>query len=225
MPPLLIFPRQKKRQEFELGLPPGAWIAANDSGWMTMEVFFEWFKKFIKFSGAKKETPVLLLFDGHASHTKNIDVIDLARDNGVILLFPTALFAQAPAFRCGIYETFKSILRRWLRSNPAETTNIPIAETEIAPTQVTQVDDFPENNSFNDPSTPPPRELKETSNETQNGSLPWMSDTPIAPIKKVITSSYPAVSPEAFMPVPKLMTTVKRVQRKRQNHYYYRVTV
>ncbi|CAH1956209.1 unnamed protein product [Acanthoscelides obtectus] len=98
---------------------------------------------------------------------------------------------------------------------PAETTNIPIAETEIAPTQVTQVDDFPENNSFNDPSTPPPRELKETSNETQNGSLPWMSDTPIAPIKKVITSSYPAVSPEAFIPVPKLTTTVKRVQRKR----------
>ncbi|CAH1988352.1 unnamed protein product [Acanthoscelides obtectus] len=96
-----------------------------------------------------------------------------------------------------------------------ETTNIPIAETEIAPTQVTQVDDFPENNSFNDPSTPPPRELKETSNETQNGSLPWMSDTPIAPMKKVITSSYPVVSPEAFMPVPKLTTTVKRVQRKR----------
>ncbi|CAH2011275.1 unnamed protein product [Acanthoscelides obtectus] len=42
-----------------------------------------------------------------------------------------------------------------------------------------------------------------------------MSDTPIAPIKKVITSSYPAVSPEAFMPVPKLTTSVKRVQRKR----------
>ncbi|CAH2015056.1 unnamed protein product [Acanthoscelides obtectus] len=42
-----------------------------------------------------------------------------------------------------------------------------------------------------------------------------MSDTPIAPIKKVITSSYPAVPPEAFMPVPKLTATVKRVQRKR----------
>ncbi|CAH1990976.1 unnamed protein product [Acanthoscelides obtectus] len=237
--PLLIFPRQKKRQEFELGLPPGAWIAANDSGWMTMEVFFEWFKKFIKFSGAKKETPVLLLCDGHASHTKNIDVIDLARDNGVILLcFPPhcshRLQPLDVAFMRPLSLYYEDEVRRWLQSNPskvvtlfqistlfgqaftnaanmktalkgfektgiwptnegiftdddflpAETTNIPIAETEIAPTQVTQVDDFPENNSFNDPSTPPLRELKETSNETQNGSLPWMSDTPIAPIKK-----------------------------------------
>ncbi|CAH1992916.1 unnamed protein product [Acanthoscelides obtectus] len=160
-----------------------------------MEVFFEWFKNFIKFSGAQKETPVLLLFDGHASDTKNIDVIDLARDNGVILLcFPPhctrRLQPLDEAFMRPLSLYYEDEVRRWLRSNP-------------------------ENNSFNDPSTPPPRELKETSNETQNGSLPWMSDTPIAPIKKVITSSYPAVSPEAFMPVPKLTTTVKRVQRKR----------
>ena len=39
--------------------------------------------EFIKLT---KEKPILLLLDGHASHTKNIEVIDYAREHHVILL-------------------------------------------------------------------------------------------------------------------------------------------
>jgi hypothetical protein len=46
-----------------------------------------WFRKFVAFSGALKESLMLLLLDGHASHTKGIDLIDLAREKGVVLLF------------------------------------------------------------------------------------------------------------------------------------------
>ncbi|KAJ4437236.1 hypothetical protein ANN_17371 [Periplaneta americana] len=89
MPPMLIYPRKRKQQEFEVGLPSGGWAEVNDSGWMTADLFLKWLKKFIAFSTAKKERPVLLLPDGHASHTKSLDVIDLAHNNGVILLcFP-----------------------------------------------------------------------------------------------------------------------------------------
>lgn len=261
MPPMLIFPRQKKRQEFELGLPPGGWAEANDSGWMTTEVFLKWFKKFIEFSNAKKETPVLLIFDGHASHTKNLEVIDLAREKGVILLcFPPhcshRLQPLDVAFMRPLSLYYEDEVRKWLRSNPgkvvtlfqistlfsqafvnaanmktalkgfektgiwptnegvftdddflpAEATNIPIAETQVLPT----------NDSFNSPSTPPPKVPLENSN--QNNPLPqcsWMPDTPNAPIKKPSTSSFPALSPEIVMPIPQIKATVKRVQRKR----------
>uniref|UniRef100_A0ABD2WW56 DDE-1 domain-containing protein n=1 Tax=Trichogramma kaykai TaxID=54128 RepID=A0ABD2WW56_9HYME len=52
-------------------------------------IFSQWFVKFIEFTRASKDDPVLLLLDGHSSHTKNLKVVDMARDNGVhILCFP-----------------------------------------------------------------------------------------------------------------------------------------
>lgn len=32
MSPMLIFPRKRKQQEFELGLPPGEWAEVSNSG-------------------------------------------------------------------------------------------------------------------------------------------------------------------------------------------------
>lgn len=39
MPPMLIFPRKRKQQSFELGLPPGSVVEVSDSGWITSELF------------------------------------------------------------------------------------------------------------------------------------------------------------------------------------------
>ncbi|XP_031334629.1 uncharacterized protein LOC116164573 [Photinus pyralis] len=261
MPPLLIFPRKKKQQEFELGLPPGGWAAANESGWMNTEVFFEWFKKFIQFSNAKKDYPVLLLFDGHASHTKNLEVIDLARENGVILCFPPHCSHKLQpldiAFMRPLSLYYEDEVRKWLRSNPgkvvtlfqnstlfgqafinaaimktalkgfentgiwptnegiftdddflpAEATNIPIDEPQSCSTETVGP---PKNmDSFNNPSTPPSKDIMELNNtiQTESNDLPqcsWMPDTPNAPIKKSTGSSFPALSPEVLMPLPKL---------------------
>jgi hypothetical protein len=61
----------------------------HESGWIQKKLFPSWFRKFIAFSGASKESPVLLLLDGHASHTKNLDLVDLEREKGVVsLCFP-----------------------------------------------------------------------------------------------------------------------------------------
>ncbi|CAG4998657.1 unnamed protein product [Parnassius apollo] len=69
--------------------PPGNTAVCNLRGWITSEIFLTWFKNFIKFSGATPTNHVLLLLDGHVSHTQNLEVIDLARENGVIILcFP-----------------------------------------------------------------------------------------------------------------------------------------
>lgn len=93
VPPMLIFPRKRNQPHFSTGLPPGSWVECHETGWITSELFLKWFMKFIEFSKATKEDPVLLLFDGHSSHTKNLPVIDAARENGVILLFSATLLA------------------------------------------------------------------------------------------------------------------------------------
>lgn len=89
MPPMLIFPLVNRNPEYEAGKPPGAWAEYSRNGWINEELFTKWFKEFIKFSKPTKEEPVLLLLDGHSSHVKNLEVIDLALDNNVVILcFP-----------------------------------------------------------------------------------------------------------------------------------------
>ena len=39
----------------------------------------DWFRHFIAFAKPTNNKPVLIVLDGHATHTKNIEVIDLAR--------------------------------------------------------------------------------------------------------------------------------------------------
>ncbi|KAL7286615.1 hypothetical protein TKK_0000245 [Trichogramma kaykai] len=89
MPPLLIFPRVKENLEFLKDAPAGAWAEFHKSGYMQTDIFTRWFEKFIEFTHATPENPVLLLLDGHSTHIKNLKILDLAQDNGVeILCFP-----------------------------------------------------------------------------------------------------------------------------------------
>lgn len=70
MPPMFIYPRKRMNQELMNDCSPGAWAECHPSGWMQTDIFSEWFKKFVDFTGASKESPVLLLLDGHHTHTK-----------------------------------------------------------------------------------------------------------------------------------------------------------
>src|SRR5699024_4365144 len=89
MPPMFIFPRKRMKPELLDGAPPGSWGEAHESGWIQGYLFLKWLNRFIEWSHATKEDPVLLLLDGHATHVKSLEVIDLARENGVVLLcFP-----------------------------------------------------------------------------------------------------------------------------------------
>lgn len=123
MPPMLIFPRKRMQQSFLDGLVPGGWVELNEKGWIDKTLFFTWFKKFVEFSRASKESPVLLLLDGHSSHTKNLDVIRYGRENGVVMLcFPPhcthRLQALDVAFMKPLSAYYDDEVRKWLRTNP-----------------------------------------------------------------------------------------------------------
>lgn len=122
--PMLIYPRKRMQQEFETG-PPGAWAEVYETGWVTKELFLIWFKKFVAFTGASKERPVVLILDGHKAHTKNLELIDFARDNGVSLLClpPHCSHHLQPldvAFMKPLSKYYEDEIRTWLRTNPGK---------------------------------------------------------------------------------------------------------
>jgi hypothetical protein len=113
------------QQEFQLNLPPGAWAEVHETCWMTKPLFCTWFQNFIEFPGARKESPVMLLLDGHGSHTKSLEMISLGRENGVILLcFPTHSTHRLQPLDVSFMKPFSLYyeheVQGWLRRNPGK---------------------------------------------------------------------------------------------------------
>lgn len=86
IPPAFIFPRVNMKQELMDGTPFGSIYSCNKSGWQTKETFMQWFEHFVRCTKPSQEDPVILIFDGHYSHTRNPELIDHARKNHVILI-------------------------------------------------------------------------------------------------------------------------------------------
>ena len=78
----------KKKCETELmnGTPPGSIHACHPSGRIQSEIFTHWFLRLIKHTKPAKEDPVILVPDGHYSHTRSLEVIILARENNVNII-------------------------------------------------------------------------------------------------------------------------------------------
>ncbi|GBN47613.1 hypothetical protein AVEN_262722-1 [Araneus ventricosus] len=90
LPLMFVFPRKKDNLLLMDDAPPGSFAVYHESGWINKETFLVWFKKFIEHSNPGSKKPVLLIIDGHNSHTKGLELLNLARANNVVLLcFPS----------------------------------------------------------------------------------------------------------------------------------------
>jgi len=125
MPPMLIFPRVRAKPELIDGGPPGSWAEVHPSGWIQTDLFLKWFDKFILFSRASQTNKVLLILDGHSTHTKSIQLIDRARDAGVILLcFPPHCTHKLQPLDVGFMKPLSVYycdeVKKWLREHANE---------------------------------------------------------------------------------------------------------
>ena len=82
---MMIFPQKRMKPELMDGMPAGSISMCHPSGWMQMSLFERWFRHFLQHSDSSAQNPSLLILDGH-THTKNIAVIDLARQFWVTLM-------------------------------------------------------------------------------------------------------------------------------------------
>ncbi|GBM12644.1 hypothetical protein AVEN_46134-1 [Araneus ventricosus] len=81
----LFTSRKISKRHFRSNVPEGSSGTTNESGWMTEQDFQSYMRHFIKHVRVTKERPVLLILDNHQSHL-DLPTLDLAEDNGVILL-------------------------------------------------------------------------------------------------------------------------------------------
>ena len=85
--PILIYPRMLFREELIDTAPAGTIGKANKSGWINQDLFHEWFDHFLNETQPKhRDEPVLLILDGHTSHTRKLVLMEKARDYNVIIL-------------------------------------------------------------------------------------------------------------------------------------------
>lgn len=70
VPLLIIFPRKNMAQEPMDGAPAGSIGACHPSGWIQTHLFTKWCQHFINFTKPSKDDPILLILDGHYTHTQ-----------------------------------------------------------------------------------------------------------------------------------------------------------
>ena len=145
VPPMLIFPRVYFIETMLRGAPPGSISGANVSGWSTETLFSDYLDHFSKFVKPSHDHPVLIIMDNHETHI-SIEIIDKARDNGIVLLTlpPHTSHKMQPLDRCifGPYKTFyNKAADNWILNHPGRHISIyEIAELvgEAYPKSFTQ---------------------------------------------------------------------------------------
>lgn len=83
LPPMFIFARQRMNDALKFGAPEGSVFACNPSGWSTINTCVEWFDHFLSYTRPTIDSPVLLVLDGHSTHTRNLPMLEKAKRNFV----------------------------------------------------------------------------------------------------------------------------------------------
>lgn len=73
VPPMLIFKRMRMNDELKVGAPPGSLVEVSESGYITSSLFLKWLKSFIDVVKPTTEKKVILVLDGHTTHSKNLE--------------------------------------------------------------------------------------------------------------------------------------------------------
>ncbi|XP_062542378.1 uncharacterized protein LOC134210347 [Armigeres subalbatus] len=125
LPPMLIFPRSRLTDQLKKGAPAESVFSCNGSGWMTIADFNIWFNHFLAQTRPSPQAPVLLLLDGHASHVKNLTLIEKARNNNVtILCFPPHCSHKLQPLDVAFMGPFKTnvslSIEKYLKQNPGK---------------------------------------------------------------------------------------------------------
>ncbi|CAH2099325.1 unnamed protein product [Euphydryas editha] len=123
VPPMIIFKRIRQNPELANGAPIGIIVTVSESGYINSQLFVEWIKHFINTVKPTPDNKVLLLLDGHTTHSKNLEALTLAKTNGVIMLqLPGHTTHRLQPLDVSFFKPMSSYYiqatENWLRSNP-----------------------------------------------------------------------------------------------------------
>lgn len=122
IPPAMIIPRKNFKPEYFDGAPPGTLQLCYESGYMVGHLFVKWVKHFVNSTGCNPTNKVILILDGHGSH-KNLEALEFAKANGVILLClpPHCTHRMQPldvSFFGPLEAFYNREITTWLKAHP-----------------------------------------------------------------------------------------------------------
>lgn len=127
LPPYCIFKGKNKKEEFSDGMPPGSTITMSQrSAYVNADIFLDWLKT--HFVPRKMPGKVLLILDGHTSHTTSVEMLEFSEEHDVILLcLPshTTHFLQPldRAFFKSLKSQYYAACNNFIRTNPTRKLN------------------------------------------------------------------------------------------------------
>lgn len=128
IPPAMIIPRKNFKPEYFDGAPPGTLQLCYESGYMVGHLFVKWVKHFVNSTGCNPTNKVILILDGHGSH-KNLEALEFAKANGVILLClpPHCTHRMQPldvSFFGPLEAFYNREITTWLKAHPGRTVGL-----------------------------------------------------------------------------------------------------
>ncbi|XP_055610839.1 uncharacterized protein LOC129757592 [Uranotaenia lowii] len=129
VPPMFIFARQRMHETLKKAAPTGAIFDCAPKGWSNAKCFEKWFDHFLKFTRHTEEEPILLILDGHSSHTRNFCVLEKATENHVRILSisPHTSHKLQPldvAFMAPLKANYSTAVGHFLRRQPGSVVGI-----------------------------------------------------------------------------------------------------
>lgn len=133
VPPMLIFPTKNMVQPLMRSVPPGSLDRYHPSGWINTSLFTDWLKHFIKITKPTADSPILLIIDGHNAHTENIDVLDIVRENHIVIIclpphLPQRMQPVTRTFIEALMAYYSEEIRKWLLHSQRTLSPYDIAE-------------------------------------------------------------------------------------------------
>lgn len=133
IPPLMIFPRKNFNHLLARGAPPESIFRCQQSGWISSEAFLDWFDHFVSTTKPSESDPVLLILDGHFSHTRNLHLINRAREChvNIICLPPHTTHKLQPldkTFMGPLKHYYSEEIRNWQFQNKRAVTHYEVSE-------------------------------------------------------------------------------------------------
>ncbi len=122
LPPYFIFKGKRLMPELLKGCLPGTDAAMTDSGWSNGQVLQKYLETFfLKYVPTAVHDPVLLMYDGHASHV-TLPIIQWARDHNIILfVLPPHTSHVLQPLDVSCFGPFKAVYYQecsvWMREN------------------------------------------------------------------------------------------------------------
>ena len=115
--------QEKNERRIDGWWSPGVHWALQGFWLHRQDLFLEYLQHFVSQVKCSKEHKVLLILDGHTSHTKSIAVIDFARDNGIILMsLPPHTTHRLQPLDTPLFKSVESYydeaVRQWLCNHP-----------------------------------------------------------------------------------------------------------